>query len=179
MPCDLGFLHPGRDACARREPAVPMPHGPHTDQGQADAARRQGLDPAYRSPACSPLSSLGRGRARMPLSHSVVTLSSFRSRRRRPVPEGLTIRDQARASLLLIDSTDQPPPNIGHRSAVGLLTVPAAKPDYKVNALSLQQPPSPILSPPPHPPQVREGTDEPYPYPSCCPPPREDRRSSA
>jgi hypothetical protein len=42
----------------------------------------------------------------MPLSHSVVTLSSFLSRRRRSVPEGFMIHDQARASLLLIDSTD-------------------------------------------------------------------------
>jgi hypothetical protein len=88
----------------------------------------------------------------MPLSHSVVTLSSFLSRRRRPVPEGFMTHDQARASLVLIDSTDHPPPNIGHRRRCGSSHCPAAKPDYKVKRLSLQQPPS--SSPLPHPAEV-------------------------
>jgi hypothetical protein len=92
----------------------------------------------------------------MPLSHSVVTLSSFLSRRRRPVPEGFTIHDQARASLLLIDSTDIYVPT----SVTGALWVsslsPQPSPITRSNA-SLQQPLSPILLPLLHPLWRRSG----------------------
>jgi hypothetical protein len=71
------------------------------------------------------------------------------------------IHDQARTSLLLIDSTDHLPPSIGHGGAVGLLTVLAAKPAYKVKRPLMQDSRVrssrhfPILS------QVREAQDEP------------------